>query len=371
MVRAGRIAATGDTAAAERMAAEKTLRYATHPKELERDVRRFSTEFDKLIESFKKAVIGEWGNKEAKKPSPKEYVKYTQNYLARASVDFDQGIITVETVEQRQPLQSLKNAIVTTLLTPDDPRAVDLFSANTVKLGEIPFLYGEVRDHDNKYVRWSWRAERFADHLIKSRLQTRRIKTGEQTKPVRYVVIAMVKDHHQIRAQKYSPLVQHFSMHFSVSKNLVYAVTKVESDFNPYAVSSAPAFGLMQIVPTTAGRDVYRFLHQKDGLPSRGDLFIPENNIQYGVAYLHLLSYEYLNRIQNPVSREYCVIAAYNGGAGTILDVFHSDRNKAPDQINKLSPLEVFNTLRTRLPRDETRRYLAKVMEAKKEFVSF
>ncbi len=47
------------------------------------------------------------------------------------------------------------------------------------------------------------------------------------------------------------------------------------------------------------------------------------------------------------------------------------DRNRAPQRINGLDPLQVFETLRTKLPYDETRRYLAKVMNAKKEFVNF
>ena len=100
-----------------------------------------------------------WGKKEVKEPKPKEYVKYTQNYLSRASVDFDKGLITVETLDQTEPLKSLKNAIITTLLTPNDPRAVDLYSAKTIKLGGLPFLYGEVKDHSGEChdcVSWSY-----------------------------------------------------------------------------------------------------------------------------------------------------------------------------------------------------------------------
>jgi len=370
MVRVVQIAATGDVASAERMAAEKAARYATDPKALEQDILRFQKDFKTLIQTFRKAVGGVWGDKEVKEPKPKVYVKYTQNYLARALVDFDKGIITIETLDQQKPKKSLKNAIATTLLTPDDPRAVDLYTAKTIKLGETPFLYEEVKDHEGQDIRWSWRAERFADHLIKNSLQTRRIQSEGHAKDVLYTTISMVKDHHQIRAQKYKQLVERFAKEFSVSKNLVYAIMKTESDFNPYAVSNAPAFGLMQIVPTTAGQDVSKFL-KKPGLPSKRFLFKPDNNIQYGTAYLHLLEYKYLNDIKHPVSREYCVIAAYNTGAGNVLRTFDPDRNRAPQRINNLGPLQVYNTLRRKLPYDETRRYLTKVMDAKKNFVNF
>ncbi len=306
-----------------------------------------------------------------KEPGPREYVKYTQNYLSRASVDFDRGIITVETLDRGNPLKSLKKAIITTLLTPDDPRAVDIYSAKSVKLGKMPFLYGEVKDHDGTNIRWPWRAGRFADYLIKNKLQTRQINTDAATKKVPFVVITMLEDHGEIRALKYKPLVERFAKKLSISRNLVYAIIKTESDFNPYAVSSTPAFGLMQVVPSTAGQDVYRFLHNSEGLPSRGLLLNAENNIQYGTAYLHLLHYRYLNDIQDPISREYCVIAAYNTGAGNVLRTFDSDRKNAPQRINSLDPLQVFKTLQTKLSHDEARRYLTKVMDAKKQFVNF
>ncbi|OPX37217.1 MAG: murein transglycosylase C [Desulfobacteraceae bacterium 4484_190.3] len=371
MIRVARIAATGDVTSARIMAAEKAARYAANPKALERDIKHFRKGFARLVETFRKAVGAEWGKEELKEPKRKEYVKYTQNYLSRASVDFDTGVITVETLDDKDSLTSLKNAIVTTLLTPDDPRAVDLFSAKTVKLGELPFLYNEVKDHEGKNIRWPWRAGRFADYLIKNNIQTRQIKTGGKTKTVHYVTFLMVKDHLQVRARKYTPLVNRFAKQFSISRNLVYAIMKTESDFNPYAVSSAPAFGLMQIVPTTAGRDVHEFLNNKMGLPSKRFLFNPENNIQYGTAYLHLLNDKYLKEIQNPVSREYCVIAAYNTGAGNVLKTFDRNRKKASKRINSLKPIAVFETLHTDLPRDETRRYLSKVINAKKEFVNF
>jgi membrane-bound lytic murein transglycosylase C len=371
MIRVAKIATTKDVASAEQMAAEKAARYATNPKSLERDIKRFRDEFSKFVGQFRKAVGTVWGEKEVKAPGTRKYVKYTQNYLSRASVDFDKGIIVVETVDQKDPLTSLKNAISTTLLTPEDPRAVDLYSAKTVKLGETPFLYREVKDNEGSDIRWSWRAEQYADYLIKNRLQTRETKSGSTKKTIHYTTFAMVKDHHEIRARKYKPLVERFSDRFTISKNLVYAIMKTESDFNPYAVSSAPAFGLMQIVPATAGRDVSKFLKKEDKLPSKTFLFKPENNIQYGTAYLHLLHYKYLNEIQNPVSREYCIIAAYNAGAGNVLRTFDPDRNRAPQRINSLSPLEVYNTLRSKLSKDEARRYLVKVMDAKKAFINF
>jgi membrane-bound lytic murein transglycosylase C len=65
------------------------------------------------------------------------------------------------------------------------------------------------------------------------------------------------------------------------------------------------------------------------------------------------------------------MIAAYNAGAGTVLRTFDRDRERAADRINSTPPLEVFQKLRTEMASKEGRRYLGKVIEAKKQFVNF
>lgn len=364
------IAISGDAEAAKRLAARKTVYYISNPQALERDIQQFKKDFAAILAVFKKEVEGEWGKDEVKEPKPKEYVKYTQNYLSRASVNFDTGIIIVETVDQEKPLDSLKNATVTTLLTPNDPRAVDLYSASTIQLGETPFLFGEVKDHENADIRWAWRAERFADHLLKADVKTRQISLEGKNVTVHYLTIAMVKDHLHVRAKKYLPVVEKVATKYGVSKNLIFAVMQTESDFNPYAASPAPAFGLMQIVPTSAGREVHKHVTGKDGIPTKDFLFDTDNNILYGGVYLHLLKSRHLNAITHPLSLEYCVIAAYNTGAGNVYKTFDPDRAKAPKRINNLTPLEVLAILKTKLPYEETRRYLGKVLEAKKDFIN-
>lgn len=368
-LRAARVAASRDpVAAVESVARDKALGYALNPKAALADLKRFQ----EALASFRKAVESAWGKPETKEPSPKEYVKYTQNYKSRASVDFDQGLITVETLDAEHPLESLKNAIVTTLLTPFDPRAVDLYSARPVALGDTPFLLGQVKDIEGQDIRYAWRAERFADQLLAGRLQTRTIPAAAGVaQTIRFVTIPMVKDHLALRAARYKDLVEAAARRFAVSKNLVFAIMKVESDFNPYAINAVPAVGLMQVVPQSAGQEVHQFLRGEPGTPSKGLLFEPSSNIEYGTAYLHLLANRHLNGVVDPVSREYCVIAAYNGGPNAVLRTFDKDRKQAPARINRLPPLEVYDTLRQGLPSAETRRYLWKVLEAKKEFVNF
>ena len=357
---------TGDVTAVGRLAARKGVYYVTHPQVVARRVK----EFTQMLARFHKAITPTWGEHEAKEASQKRYVKYTQNYLSRAEVDFDRGTVLVETLDQDNPTSSLKEALVTVFLTPNDPRGVDLYSDKKVILGEPPFLYGEVLDRDGKPIRWEWRANRFADALVRDEVKTRQIKADGRSKTLHYVKVPMVRDHLMVRARKFKPYVQEYAKTYGVSPNLIYAIMKTESDFNPYAVSHVPAFGLMQIVPASAGQDVSGFLDDRQGVPSRDFLFIPGNNIRYGAAYLHILQYNYLAQIADPLSREYCVIAAYNGGAGSVLRTFDSNRNRASAKINNMHPGTVYNTLTTKHPAEETRRYVRKVLRAKKDFVN-
>ncbi len=51
-----------------------------------------------------------------------------------------------------------------------------------------------------------------------------------------------------------------------------------------------------------------------------------------------MLNNVYLSGITNPTSRRYAVITAYNGGAGSVLRVFSSDKVQAANIINTLTP---------------------------------
>lgn len=341
--------------ALEVFAKNKSLQYAKNPKLLEKDL--------KFLANFTENIQKQWGKKNVKLPKKKEYVKYMQNYKSRALVDFDRGIVRVESLEGKK---SLQNAIVTTLLLPDDPRGADLFSAKKVKLGSTPYLLGEVKDDQGKNIRYEWRANRYAKILLKTRYKTEK-KGG---KFIHYVTIPMVKDHADVRVAKFKPLVKKYAKKFGISQNLVYAIIKTESNFNQFAYSSAGAYGLMQIVPKSAGKDAYKAVKGKSWVPTKSYLFEAKNNIELGVAYLRLLERKYLSGIKNEISREYCIISAYNTGSTNVLRVFHKDRQKAKEIINSYHPSEVYRKLRTSLPYEETRRYLYKVIKYKKDFVN-
>ncbi|BBN58488.1 lytic transglycosylase [Hydrogenovibrio marinus] len=317
----------------------------------------------KQINKMVKELAKTWGDK--KIASQKEYVKYTDKYKSRAIINFTTGHIRVETVVDKDEKTALKAAIISTLLTPDDPSTVDLLSDKSVKTGKKPFLYGLVVDQDQQSVTTQWRANRYADYLMAHAYQS----DTYNGKPRHYVTFEMVKDHDANQQKKYSTQVSRQSKRFDIEPALVYAIIETESAFNPYAMSHIPAYGLMQIVPQTAGRDAYRLIHNKDVAPSKNYLFKPDNNIEMGTAYLHILDTKYLGSVKQEKSREYCVIAAYNTGSGNVLAAFDNDRGRAVEKINQLSSQQVYQHLVKNLKYEEARHYIQKVTRNKAKYL--
>lgn len=316
------------------------------------------------LTAFLNQLAKEW--REERIATPKEFVKYTDHYQSRALINFASGHIRVETVVTNNSKQALKNAIINTLLTPEDPSQVDLFNTQPAKPGKTPFLHNLVQDQDGKAVRYAWRAGRFADYLLRHHYSAYQ----SQGKTRHAVDFDMVQNYQGKQQLRYQADVMHQARRFNVEPALIYGIIETESSFNPYAVSSAPAYGLMQIVPSTAGRDVHRKLYQRDGMPSKQTLFNPSRNIEYGTAYLSILFDRYLSGIRNRQSQEYCVIAAYNTGSGNVLSSFDRNRQRALDKINRMSSQQVYQHLRTRLAYAEARNYLVKVTNNKRNYLA-
>ena len=95
-------------------------------------------------------------------------------------------------------------------------------------------------------------------------------------------------------------IIHRTSRRHDVDPKLVKAVIKVESDFNPRALSRAGAQGLMQLMPATS-RDL-----------NISDPYNPHESIEGGVKYLRSL----LDYFKNDVK---LALAAYNAGKTTVL----------------------------------------------------
>ena len=158
--------------------------------------------------------------------------------------------------------------------------------------------------------------------------------------------------------------IRAYSSEYDVPVSLILAVIETESSFNPRAVSPIPAFGLMQLVPRTAGIDAYQRVHGEKKVVSAEFLFNEINNIELGTAYLNIVRDSYLRHIEDPHSRFYCTVAAYNTGVGNVARSFGGSKNlrSAARRINGMTSDEVYRHLLAELPAEETKNYLRKIV---------
>lgn len=146
---------------------------------------------------------------------------------------------------------------------------------------------------------------------------------------------------------KYEEIVAKYADEYGIPETLIFAIIKVESDFDATATSSAGAIGLMQMMPSTfewlTGEE-----HLREYLPS-SSLLLPEVSIRYGVYYL---SYLY----QKFDCNQKTALAAYNGGEGNVAKWL-----KDPDYSDGNGNL-------TYIPFEETRSYVSKVLDAEQTY---
>ena len=101
-------------------------------------------------------------------------------------------------------------------------------------------------------------------------------------------------------SQEIDNLIDHISGQHGVDPELVKAVARVESNYNPRAVSYKGALGLMQLLPGTAKRfGVF-------------NVWDPQQNIEGGVKFLKFLSGMFPNNLPY-------VLAAYNAGENAVV----------------------------------------------------
>ncbi len=132
---------------------------------------------------------------------------------------------------------------------------------------------------------------------------------------------------YKVNVTRFDTIFERAAKHYRLPFAFLKAVAKVESNFNPMAVSHAHAKGLMQLIDSTAAAMKVE------------DPFDPEQNIFGGARYLRVLANQFDGNMA-------LVAAAYNSG---------------PDRVRRLG----------RIPRiRETQRYVRRVLQMYRHYRS-
>jgi len=349
---------------------EQKSAFASYKHKQEVGFQQYKKNYLDAIKKYKKDLKYFWND--PKISNKKEWLLYTKDKKTRSDVDFSKETITIQTIasSKKEAKQKLRKALAevvtvdTKYVQDNDPlekvlshikkpsTLIDKDVSSEPILSTIIFDKKPTKKSVRTYVN---------KHIVKDKIKARRVKNKNFI--IYSVAIKMPNNATIKRSKIYYNEVKKQASRQNLPIELVFAIMHSESSFNPRARSYIPAYGLMQLVPRTAGLDAYQYLYHKRRLVSGRYLYDSKNNIKMGVAYLHILYYRYLRKIKNKKSRIYCTIAAYNTGAGNIAYAFTKthNMNRAAPIINRLTADEVYARLLLDLKYDEPKQYLKKV----------
>lgn len=335
---------------------------------------RILAEYDE----FCRKVMTEWGDKEMIESTRKEWVEYSNDQRRRSIVDFENGKVTVEIIadpeEDEADIDSSLEKAVEDLLS-SKGKTIEYESEYIPQkdVTQTPILdeqidldkYGAISDEKAS-------KEEIAEQIVREEKKDRRdVDTDEGRKTIVSIELELVEDHIPKRAERFKGMIRKHSGRFNVNEPLIYALIEQESYFNPMAKSSANAYGLMQLVPESGGRDAYHHVYKKDIIPTPEYLYDPGNNIELGTGYLHKQMTVYFKGVNDPRCRMLCAIAAYNTGQGNVYYALTGKRtmSNAVKKVNTMTYDQLYTYLKRNLPHSETRDYIEKVTSRMQKYI--
>lgn len=177
--------------------------------------------------------------------------------------------------------------------------ARDLVSARLAQIqspnDRFAQILGETMQAGDEAVRYTYATP---ENLAQMRAVTTE-RTVQTTAKTTSQVVADWPEYLLESREKYDPLVQEAAVKYGLSADLIHAVIRAESTYNPNNVSSAGAQGLMQLMPATAA---------EVGVT---DPFDPAQNIDGATQYLRKM----LDRFDGDLR---LALAAYNCGPNRV-----------------------------------------------------
>ena len=341
------------------------------------NMRYYKAVVDSARKYYQNFLAKKWGEDNVRLSSQKSFTQYSPELTERESVDYENGQVVIEV------LTDPRAEVEPELFTQKLEKLVDEDMGEAIKKDPVANLSQAYMEEKEIVAPVSPpKKEKFLNEIVdkktiqKHELKTKEVKTKDgKQKKITYVEVPMVPGHLKKLADKYKDNVLGYGKRFDVAPSHIYATIHTESFFNPLAVSYVPAYGLMQLVPTSGGKDAYRALTGKAKILSPDYLYDPKNNIELGSRYIELIKEHYLAGVKDETKLYYCASIAYNAGIGNLyraLTGSKSAKTAAIKRINELDAEELYELLHTspRLTK-EARSYVKKLRDKRKNYLAY
>ena len=370
------IAQTNHEAEFEAFLKKRQSEFSQFEQQQKQEFEAFVSAWHDAQNAYLKQVTTKW--QDPNLPSSKVWVKYSDDLNKRTSVNFESGEVVVELLNSRnneqaveyakEQLNELAQVSVDKTLAKDP---VYIAANNTINNKSLTSAGQSLnRKIERNKPSTTIQPKKIAEQTVLSTEIVEKVLSAKAPKIIKQkdrVTISYKLPANTLsnQAKRYLPEVQQQARRYNIEPALLLAIIHTESSFNPLARSPIPAFGLMQIVPTSAGKDVSNFLQGKPLLLSPEYLFQADNNVEAGSTYVHILSNRYFKNVRNEQSRIYMSIAAYNTGPGNVAKTLSGSKslNQASIAANSMSAEKIYTLMVNNLPAQETRNYLQKVVK--------
>ncbi len=327
--------------------------FARFVQAMELDRRAFLEETDKAYQAFVREIERSWGTFV---PSTRPvWSSYSTDLAGHGEADFDKGDVLVEvladpeTAASEEKLVGKLAAQIDAMMSSENPAARDV-------------LEGLIDGGDGAGIKQKDAPDFLKKKISSGESERRTVRTTEgKTRVIVSLRLAMVPDHLARAARPFLETARKQAARFDLGDDLVLAVIHTESWFNPLARSPAPAYGLMQLVPTSGGRDAWQAVHGASTAPSVDTLYDPEQNVELGCAYLRVLLDRDFSRFNDAESRNLATIGAYNSGPGNVRKAL-AILDHGAGISSEVTPEQIRSALLARAP-EETRQYIRLVTE--------
>ncbi|TXK93158.1 hypothetical protein BMR07_17540 [Methylococcaceae bacterium CS1] len=267
--------------------------------------------YQQASNQYQEQMTSRWGS--FKESDHETWVNYAEDGQTRQSVNFATGVVEVDILANRnETLAAIKQQAmqsVTRLLATTEKQAFenDVVAqkvearlkqhAAVVKTSKLSTqhkvmsaLVSDISQASKSEIK-----ELSSQFINTTKVTEKKLNDKQKIVKLTFKIPEKLSN----KAARYSARVKQIASKENIPISLVFAVIETESNFNPLAKSHVPAYGLMQIVPMSAGKDASKYLFGQEKVLSPSYLYNGDNNIAIGGAYLHILYHQYLNKIDD------------------------------------------------------------------------